>query len=484
MKLQDPTLFRTDAYINGAWVSADSGATTDVTNPATGEVMGTVPLMGAAETDRAITAASEAFKSWRSMLAKERSAVVRRWSELLLENAEDLALLMTTEQGKSINEARGEINYSAGFFEWFAEEAKRTYGDVIPQDQHSRRIVTIRQPVGVVGSITPWNFPIAMISRKAGPAVASGCTFIAKPAPETPFSALAMAVLAERAGVPAGVFNVVTGDAENITSAMMASDDVRKITFTGSTRVGKILYRQSADTVKKISLELGGNAPFLVFDDADVDAAVEGAIASKFRNSGQTCVCANRFYVQSGIYDEFVEKLAVAVGELKVGPGINEDTTQGPLITPAALEKVERHVKDAVDNGGRVVVGGKPHELGGTYYQPTLVADATQDMLIAREETFGPLAPIIKVETEEEAIAYANDTEFGLAAYFYSQDINRIWRVAEQLESGLVGINAGIISTEIAPFGGFKQSGLGKEGSKYGMDEYTELKYLSFGSLG
>ncbi|TDI59059.1 MAG: NAD-dependent succinate-semialdehyde dehydrogenase, partial [Alphaproteobacteria bacterium] len=429
-------------------------------------------------------AATEAFKSWRNMLAKERSAVVRRWAELLSENTEDLALLMTTEQGKPINEARGEVGYSAGFFEWFAEEAKRTYGDVIPQDQHSRRIVTIRQPVGVVGSITPWNFPIAMISRKAGPAVASGCTFIAKPAPETPFCALAMAELAERAGVPPGVFNVVTGDAEDITGAMMASDDVRKITFTGSTRVGKILYRQSADTVKKISLELGGNAPFIVFDDADVDAAVEGAIASKFRNSGQTCVCANRFYVQSGVYDEFVEKLAVAVGNLKVAPGTDETSDQGPLITQAALEKVERHVADAVAKGGRVVVGGKPHKLGGTFYEPTLIADATQDMLIAREETFGPLAPIIKVETEEEAIAYANDTEFGLASYFYSQDINRIWRVAEKLETGLVGINAGIISTEIAPFGGFKQSGLGKEGSKYGMDEYTELKYLSFGSLG
>ena len=483
MKLQDPTLFRTDAYINGQWVAADSGATTEVTNPATGDVIGTVPLMGNAETERAIASASEAFKSWRMMLAKERSAVVRRWSELLLENAEDLALLMTTEQGKPINEARGEVSYSAGFFEWFAEEAKRTYGDTIPQDQHGRRIVTIRQPVGVVGSITPWNFPIAMISRKAGPAIASGCTFIAKPAPETPFSALAMAVLAERAGVPAGVFNVVTGDAESITGAMMVSDDVRKITFTGSTRVGKILYRQSADTVKKISLELGGNAPFIVFDDADIDAAVEGAIASKFRNSGQTCVCANRFYVQAGIYDEFVEKLAVAVSDLKVAPGTNEDSTQGPLITPAALEKVERHVKDAVDNGGRVVVGGKPHALGGTFYEPTLVADATQDMLIAREETFGPLAPIIKIETEEEAIAYANDTEFGLASYFFSQNISRIWRVAEALDTGLVGINAGIISTEIAPFGGFKQSGLGKEGSKYGMDEYTEIKYLSFANI-
>ena len=483
MQLKDPSLFRTQAYINGEWVDADNGATTDVTNPATSEVIGTVPDMGSAETERAIAAATEAFKTWKRMLAKERSAVVRRWAELLTENAEDLALLMTTEQGKSINEARGEVSYSAGFFEWFAEEAKRTYGDVIPQDQHARRIVTIREPVGVVGSITPWNFPIAMISRKAGPALASGCTFIAKPAPETPFSALAMAVLAERAGVPAGVFNVVTGDAEAITAPMMSSDDVRKITFTGSTRVGKILYRQSADTVKKISLELGGNAPFIVFDDADIDDAVEGAIASKFRNSGQTCVCANRFYVQAGIYDEFVEKLAVAVANLKVGPGVNEDTAQGPLITPAALEKVERHVKDAIESGGRVVVGGRPHELGGTFYEPTLVADATQDMLIAREETFGPLAPIIKFEDEQDAVDWANDTEFGLASYFYSQNINRIWRVAEQLESGLVGINAGIISTEIAPFGGFKQSGLGKEGSKYGMDEYTEIKYLSVGSL-
>ena len=483
MKLDDTSLLRQEACIGGDWVSADSGETIAVTDPASGEVLGTVPNMGGAETRRAIEAAEVAFLDWRAKTAKERAVIIRRWYELLIENADDLALIMTHEQGKPLAEAKDEIIYAASFLEWFAEEGKRIYGDVIPPHATDKRIIVTKEPIGVVGAITPWNFPAAMITRKAGPALAAGCTIVCKPASATPFSALALAVLAERAGVPAGVLNVITGSALEIGGELTSNPVVRKITFTGTTEVGKKLLVQAAATVKKVSMELGGNAPFIVFDDADLDAAVEGAIMSKYRNSGQTCVCANRLYVQAGVYDAFLEKLKTEVEKLKVGPGLEKGVTQGPLIDMAAVEKVEAHLADALEKGARLVTGGQRHALGGTFYEPTIIADATQDMQVTREETFGPLAPVIRFETEEEAISLANDTEFGLAAYFYARDIGRIWRVGEGIEAGIIGINTGIISTEVAPFGGVKQSGIGREGSYQGIEEYVETKYLCFGGI-
>jgi succinate-semialdehyde dehydrogenase / glutarate-semialdehyde dehydrogenase len=481
--LQDPDLFRQQAYVGGHWCDADSGATAEVNNPATGEILGTVPIMGRAETRRAIEAAKHAWTDWRRRPAKERSVLLRKWHDLMLGNVEDLGKLMTAEQGKPLAEAKGEVAYAAGFIEWFAEEAKRVYGDTIPSPWEDRRLVVIKEPIGVCAAITPWNFPAAMITRKLGPALAAGCTFVAKPAQATPFSALALAVLAERAGVPAGVFSVLTGSSREIGGEMTANPDVRKLTFTGSTEVGRTLMKQSADTIKKLSLELGGNAPFLVFDDADLDAAVAGAIASKYRNAGQTCVCVNRVYVQAGVYDAFSAKLVDAVKCLKVGNGLEPGVLQGPLIDKAAVEKVEEHIQDAVSKGARVLTGGKRHSLGGTFFEPTVLADVPANAKVAREETFGPLAPLFRFETDEEAIRLANDTEFGLASYFYSRDIGRIWRVAEAIESGMVGINTGIVSTEVAPFGGVKQSGLGREGSHYGIDEFVEVKYLCFGGL-
>jgi succinate-semialdehyde dehydrogenase/glutarate-semialdehyde dehydrogenase len=481
--LQDPDLLRRQAFIGGRWCDADNGATFDVTNPATGETLGTVPKMGAAETQRAIEAAKNAWTSWRGLPAKDRSVLLRRWNDLIVENVDDLGKLMTAEQGKPLAEAKGEVLYAASFIEWFAEEAKRVYGDTIPSPWNDRRLVTIKEPIGVCAAITPWNFPAAMITRKAGPALASGCTMVAKPAESTPLSALALAVLAERAGIPAGVFNVLTGDPREIGGEMTSNPDVRKITFTGSTEVGRILMKQSADTIKKLSLELGGNAPFIVFDDADLDAAVEGAIVSKYRNAGQTCVCANRLIIQSGVYDAFAEKLVAAVKELKVGNGLEPGVLQGPLIDQSAVEKIEDHIQDAVSKGARVLLGGKRHALGQTFFEPTVLADVTPKMKVAREETFGPLAPLFRFERDEDAIQLANDTEFGLASYFYSRDVGRIWRSAEGLESGMVGINTGLISNEVAPFGGVKQSGLGREGSHYGLDEFVEVKYLCFGGL-
>ncbi len=479
----DPRLFRRQCYIDGRWVDADGRKTVEVTNPATGAVLGTVPLCGAAETRRAIEAAGRAWPSWRARTAKDRAKVLRSWFELMIANQEDLARLMTAEQGKPLAESRGEIAYAASFLEWFAEEGKRVYGDTIPTHAPDRRIVVIKQPVGVCAAITPWNFPAAMITRKAGPALAAGCTMVVKPASQTPYSALALAELAERAGVPAGVFSVLTGPAGEIGGEMTANPAVRKLTFTGSTAVGKRLMAQCAGTVKKLSLELGGNAPFIVFDDADLDAAVKGAMASKYRNMGQTCVCANRLLVQDRVYDAFTDKLATAVAALKVADGAAEGAQQGPLIDMAAVEKVEEHIADAVALGARVVVGGRRHKLGGTFFQPTVLAEVTPRMKVAREETFGPVAPLFRFSTEAEAIAMANDTEFGLAAYFYGRDIGRVWRVAEALEYGIVGINEGIISTEIAPFGGVKESGLGREGSKYGIEEFVEVKYLCLGGL-
>jgi succinate-semialdehyde dehydrogenase/glutarate-semialdehyde dehydrogenase len=481
--LEDADLMRHQAYIGGRWCDADSGATFDVINPATGETLRTVPNMGAAETRRAIAAAKNAWSTWRRNPAKERSALLRRWNDLIVANVDDLGKLMTAEQGKPLAEAKGEVLYAASFIEWFAEEAKRVYGDTIPSPWNDRRLVVIKEPIGVCAAITPWNFPAAMITRKAGPALASGCTMVAKPAEATPLSALALAVLAERAGIPAGVFNVLTGEPKEIGGEMTSNPDVRKLTFTGSTEVGRILMKQCADTIKKLSLELGGNAPFVVFDDADLDAAVEGAIASKYRNAGQTCVCANRLIVQSGVYDAFAEKLVAAVKKLKVGNGLEPDVDQGPLIDQSALVKVEDHIQDAVSHGARVLLGGKRHPLGQTFFEPTVVADVTTKMKLAREETFGPLAPLFRFETDKEAIQLANDTEFGLASYFYSRDIGRIWRAAEGLESGIVGINTGLVSNEVAPFGGVKQSGIGREGSRYGMDEFVEVKYLCFGGL-
>ena len=484
LPLQDSDLFRQQAYIGGRWCDAESGATIEVNNPATGEILGTVPRVGANETWRAIEAAKDAFADWSRRPAKERSNLMRRWYELIMANVDDLGALMTAEQGKPLAEAKGEVAYAASFIEWFAEEAKRVYGDTIPSPWQDRRLVVIKQPIGVCAAITPWNFPTAMIARKAGPALASGCTMLAKPAESTPFSALAIAVLAERAGIPAGVLNVLTGEAKEIGGEMTSNPDVRKITFTGSTEVGRLLIKQSAETIKKLSLELGGNAPFIVFDDADLDAAVEGAISSKYRNAGQTCVCANRLYVQAGVYDAFAEKLVAAVGKLKVGDGFDPEVLQGPLIDFAAVEKVEDHIQDAVAKGGRVLLGGKRHALGQTFFEPTVLSEVTSQMKVAREETFGPLAPLFRFESDEEGIRMANETEFGLASYFYSRDVGRAWRAAEALECGMVGINTGLISNEVAPFGGVKQSGLGREGSHYGMDDFLEIKYLCFGGLG
>ncbi|MEX2311821.1 MAG: NADP-dependent succinate-semialdehyde dehydrogenase [Rhodospirillales bacterium] len=483
MHLTDPKLFRQQCYINGAWVDADSGETIDVTNPATGEKIGTVPKAGAAETRRAIEAANAAWPAWRAKTAKERSAILRKWFDLMMANQEDLGTLMTAEQGKPLAEAKGEVAYAASFIEWFAEEGKRIYGDTIPQHGSDKRIVVIKEPVGVVAAITPWNFPAAMITRKAGPALAAGCPIVIKPATETPYSAFAMAELADRAGVPKGIINVITGKSGEIGGEMTSNPTVRKLTFTGSTEVGKILLKQCADTVKKVSMELGGNAPFIVFDDADLDAAVIGAMASKYRNTGQTCVCANRIYVQDGVYDEFIARFSQTISAMTVGDGLKGATQQGPLINMSAVEKVEEHLKDAVDKGARVVIGGHRHALGGTFFEPTLIADVTQNMKVAREETFGPLAPVFRFKTDAEVIEWANDTEFGLAAYFYSRDIGRIWKTAEQLEYGIVGINEGIISTEVAPFGGMKESGMGREGSKYGIEDYVETKYLCMGGI-
>ena len=483
MKLTDPKLLRQQCYIDGAWADADDGSVIDVTDPATGESLASVPKMGAAETRRAIDAANQALPEWRRKTAKERAAILRCWNDLMLENQDDLAKLMTCEQGKPFAEAKGEIVYAASFVEWFAEEGKRVYGEIIPEPMRDRRIVVIKEPIGVCAAITPWNFPSAMITRKAGPALAAGCTMVAKPATATPLSALALAELAERAGIPAGVFNVVTGGSTAIGGEMTSNPIVRKLTFTGSTEVGKLLMAQCAGTVKKVSLELGGNAPFIVFDDADLDAAVEGAIASKYRNAGQTCVCANRFLVQEGVYEKFSGRLASAVRDLKVGPGLDAGVTQGPLIDMKAVEKVEAHIADATAKGARLALGGQRHELGGTFFEPTVLVDVTGDMAVTHEETFGPVAPLFRFKTEDQAIAMANDTEFGLASYFYTRDMGRIWRVGEALEYGIVGVNVGIISNEVAPFGGMKESGIGREGSHFGIDEFLEVKYLCMGGM-
>jgi succinate-semialdehyde dehydrogenase / glutarate-semialdehyde dehydrogenase len=472
---------RNGHYIDGEWVTGQT--LFPVRNPATGEVIVEIAQGGEAEAQRAVDAASAAFPAWRALTAKERSSKVRRWGELMQQHKEALAELLTCEQGKPMAEARGEVLYAASFLEWFAEEAKRAYGDVIPSPFPGSKILVMREPVGVVAAITPWNFPLAMITRKAAPALAAGCTMVLKPAEDTPLSALALAVLAEQAGIPAGVFNVVAGDARAIGKVLTGSEIVRKLSFTGSTRTGKLLAGQCAHTLKKMSLELGGNAPFIVFDDADIDAAVRGALASKFRNTGQTCVCVNRFYVQSGVYEAFTKALAAAVSKLRVGNGLTDDVEQGPLINQAALAKVQEHVADAISKGAKVLVGGKPHALGGTFYEPTVLVNARHDMLIAEEETFGPVAACFRFDTEEEVVALANSTPYGLSAYFYTQDMQRIWRMAAALESGMIGINEGIISTEVAPFGGVKESGLGREGSKYGLDEYMELKYLLMGGL-
>ncbi len=483
MKLKDPLLFREQCFIDGRWASASNGATLTVHNPATATALGHIPTMGAQETRGAIAAAARALPAWAARSAKDRSVVLRRWFDLMLAHQEDLAMLMTAEQGKPLAESTGEIGYAASFIEWFAEEGKRLYGDIIPGHQPDKRILVLRQPIGVVAAITPWNFPSAMITRKAGPALSAGCTMVLKPATQTPYSALALAELASRAGIPPGVFNVITGSAAAIGGEMTTNPTVRKVTFTGSTEVGKKLMAQCAGTIKKLSLELGGNAPFVVFDDADLDAAVEGAIASKYRNTGQTCVCANRLLVQEGVYDEFAKKLCAAVGKLRVGDGLKGVTDQGPLIDEKAIAKVEEHVADAVSKGAHVALGGRRHALGGTFFEPTILTGVTTSMLVAREETFGPVAPLFKFRSDAEAIAMANDTEFGLAAYFYTRDLARSWRVAEALEYGIVGLNTGIISTEVAPFGGVKQSGTGREGSKYGILDYTELKYVCVGGV-
>ncbi len=480
---QDRDLPRRQCYIAGRWTDADSGKTFAVTDPATGEKIASVPDCGGAETRRAIAAAEAALPGWRHTSAAERGRILRRWFELMLAHRDDLALLMTREQGKPLAEAQGEIGYAASFFEWFAEEGKRAYGDVIPSPWPDRRIVVVKEPVGVCAAITPWNFPSAMITRKTAPALAAGCTVVLKPAEQTPLSALALAVLGERAGLPAGVFNVVTGEPAAIGAELTSNPVVRKLSFTGSTEVGRLLMGQCAPTVKKLSLELGGNAPFIVFDDADLDAAVAGAVASKYRNTGQTCVCSNRFLVQAGIYDAFAEKLSAAVAGLKVGSGLEAGVVQGPLIDRAALEKVDALVADAVGHGARAAVGGRRHALGGTWFEPTVLTGVTSDMRLAREEIFGPVAPLFRFKDEADAIRLANDTEYGLAAYFYSRDIGRVWRIAEALEYGIVGINTGIISTEVAPFGGVKNSGIGREGSRYGLDEFMEIKYLSMGGI-
>jgi succinate-semialdehyde dehydrogenase/glutarate-semialdehyde dehydrogenase len=483
IELHDASLWKERAFIAGNWAAADSGLTTEIRNPANGDPLGSVPLMGAAETRRAIEAAHGAMPSWAKRTAAERANIMRRWFELMLANLNDLAIIMTAEQGKPLAESKGEIAYAASFIEWFAEEGKRVYGDIIPGHQADKRILVLRQPIGVVAAITPWNFPAAMITRKAGPAIAAGCPIVVKPAPQTPFSALAMAELAQRAGVPPGVFNVITGDAVAIGGEFTGNDKVRKVSFTGSTPVGKLLMSQCAGTVKKVALELGGNAPFLVLDDADLDAAVTGAIQSKYRNTGQTCVCANRFIVQSKVYDAFAAKLIDAVSKLRVGDGLAAETDQGPLIDAKALAKVETHIADAKAKGAEVALGGRRHALGGTFYEPTVLTNATSAMILAREETFGPVAPLFRVDTDEQAVQLANDTEFGLAAYVYTRDLARSWRVTEALEYGIVGLNTGLISTEVAPFGGVKESGIGREGSRYGILEFTELKYICVGGI-
>ncbi len=476
--LKNARLFREQCYINGKWVSADNKKTFSVKNPFDGKILGTVPECETEETKYAIEAANAAWLKWRALTAKERADLMHKWADLIAKNKEDLAVLMTLEQGKPITESRGEIDYGNSFITWFAEEGRRIYGDVIPSNKANQHLIVIKQSIGVVASITPWNFPMAMITRKCAPALAAGCTLVIKPAEETPFSALALAVLAEEAGIPAGVFNVITGIPEKIGTELTSNPLVRKVSFTGSTKVGKLLMQQCASTVKKVSLELGGNAPFIVFDDADLDAAVTGAIASKFRNTGQTCVCANRIYVQDKIYDVFTEKLTKAVKALKLGNGLEDTTQQGPLINKSAVEKVEKHIQDATEKGAKIICGGKASSLGELFFEPTILVDVTQKMLIAKEETFGPVAPLFRFKTEEEVIQYANDTQYGLASYFYSNDIHRVWRVAESLEYGMVGINQGIMSTEVAPFGGVKESGIGREGSKYGIEEYVEIKYL------
>ncbi|MEE8267267.1 MAG: NADP-dependent succinate-semialdehyde dehydrogenase [Acidiferrobacterales bacterium] len=484
VNLNNISLFHEHCYIDGAWVEATGGGTIEVNNPADGSILGTVPAMGKDDTRRAIAAADAAWPAWRALTGKERAVIMRKWFDLMMQNQEDLAVLMTREQGKPLAESRGEIAYAASFIEWFAEEAKRVYGDVIPHPLHGKRIIVLKQPIGVVASITPWNFPAAMITRKCGPALAAGCTVVCKPASQTPYTALALAELAARAGIPKGVFNVITGPASEIGAELTSNPTVRKLGFTGSTEVGKQLMAQCAGTVKKVSFELGGNAPFIVFDDADLEAAVAGAMASKYRNTGQTCVCANRFLVQDGVYDAFAQRLADAVGKLKVGSGLTEGVQQGPLIDMRALEKVEFHIADATQKGAQVVAGGSRHALGGTFFEPTVLANVTAEMAVANEETFGPVAPLFRFRDEGEAIEMANDTAFGLAAYFYSRDVGRVWRVAEALEHGIIGINEGIISNEVAPFGGMKESGIGREGSKYGMDEFLEIKYLCMGGIG
>lgn len=480
--LKDPTLLRQAALVGGDWIEAGGDAIA-VTNPATGQIIGHVPKLGAEETRQAIKAAEQAQKGWAKRTAKERAGILRTWYDLMMANKEDLGLILTLEQGKPLTEAIGEIAYGASFIEWFAEEGRRLYGDTIPGHQPDKRILVLKQPIGVVAAITPWNFPNAMITRKAGPAFAAGCAMVLKPASQTPFSAIAIALLAERAGLPKGLFSVLTGSASAIGGEMTASPIVRKLTFTGSTEIGAKLYEQSAPTIKKLGLELGGNAPFIVFDDADLDKAVEGALIAKYRNNGQTCVCANRLYVQDAVYDAFAEKLTAAVARLKIGNGLDEGVVLGPLIDPAALEKVEEHVADAVSKGARILQGGKPHALGGTFYEATILADVTPEMAVAREETFGPLAPLFRFKDEADVIAQANDTEFGLASYFYANDLSRVFRVAEALEYGMVGVNTGLISTAEAPFGGVKLSGLGREGSRYGLEEFTEIKYVCLGGI-
>ncbi|KZD00483.1 MULTISPECIES: NAD-dependent succinate-semialdehyde dehydrogenase [unclassified Thalassospira] len=483
ISLKDPSLFTQQAYVGGEWVDAPDGKTAEVTNPATGEVLGTVPVLGRDEVAHAIDVAEKAQKLWKRRTAKERAGILMKWYDLMMENQDDLAALMTAEQGKPLTEAKGEIAYGSSFLQWFAEEAKRVYGDVIPTFAEGRRVMVLKEPIGVCAAITPWNFPTAMITRKAAPALAVGCAMVVKPAMETPYSALAMAILAERAGLPKGLLSIVTGDAPVIGAEMTENAKVRKLTFTGSTAIGRLLMRQCSDTVKKVSLELGGNAPFIVCEDADIDAAVEGAIASKYRNAGQTCVCANRLFVHDAIYDEFAEKYATKVAKMTVGNGADEGVVIGPLITEKAVEKVESQIADAVAKGGRILTGGKRHEKGGSFFQPTVIADATREMTVFREETFGPMAPLIRFKTDDEVLEMANDSEFGLASYFYSRDINRIWKLAEGLESGIVGVNTGIISTEVAPFGGVKQSGVGREGSKYGVEDYLEVKYVCMGGV-
>lgn len=481
MQLNDPTLFRQQAFIEGQWRDARSGDTIAVTNPANGQPLGSVPKMGAEETREAIDAANRALPAWRALTAKARANILRRWFNLMMEHQDDLARLMTLEQGKPLAEAKGEISYAASFIEWFAEEGKRIYGDTIPGHQADKRLIVIKQPIGVTAAITPWNFPSAMITRKAGPALAAGCTMVLKPASQTPFSALALAELANRAGVPAGVFNVITGSAGAVGNELTSNPLVRKLSFTGSTEIGRQLMEQCAKDIKKVSLELGGNAPFIVFDDADLDNAVEGALASKFRNAGQTCVCANRLYVQDGVYDRFAEKLQQAVSKLHLGDGLQADVTTGPLIDEKAVAKVQEHIADALEKGAKVLCGGKAHALGGNFFQPTILVDVPNNAKVAKEETFGPLAPLFRFKDEADAIAQANDTEFGLADYFYARDLSRVFRVGEALEYGIVGINTGIISNEVAPFGGIKASGLGREGSKYGIEDYLEIKYMCIG---